>query len=130
MTCRITGLAPEAFAPFFQMDDATLATQSARRVVADSGCGFPCRSAFAITVRRRAGAAVSWLDQPPPVFAGCGQSPRGLAEGGELAQARLARPGGADEASRALLEDARMAYIDAHDAAAGCFAARIERHGW
>ena len=35
----------------------------------------------------------------------------------------------ADPAIRALFADARIAYINAHNAAAGCFAARIERDG-
>ena len=38
-------------------------------------------------------------------------------------------PGEADEAIRALLADPGIAYINAHNAAAGCFAARIERDG-
>ena len=41
----------------------------------------------------------------------------------------VAAPGEVDAAIRALLADSRIAYINAHNAAAGCFAARIERDG-
>ena len=46
---------------------------------------------------------------------------------GMLQTARLAGPGEADGAIRDLFEDAGVSYIDAHNAAYGCFAARIER---
>ena len=48
---------------------------------------------------------------------------------GMLQTARLAGPGEADAAIRDLFADAGIAYIDAHNAAHGCFAARIERDG-
>ena len=46
-----------------------------------------------------------------------------------LKEARLAPPDTADAAIRDLFADARIAYIHAHNAAHGCFAARVERHG-
>ena len=46
-----------------------------------------------------------------------------------LQTARLAGPGEVDSAIRDLFADAAIAYIDAHNAAHGCFAARIERDG-
>jgi hypothetical protein len=54
---------------------------------------------------------------------------RGFDREGALAEARLAAPGDADAAIRALLAVPAIAYINAHNAAAGCFAARIERDG-
>jgi hypothetical protein len=54
---------------------------------------------------------------------------RGFAEDGALAEARLAAPGEADGAIRALFANQQIAFINAHNAAAGCFAARIERDG-
>ncbi len=65
----------------------------------------------------------------PPCFDGRSLSLRGVGPAGALAGARLARPGEADAAIRDLLADDRIAYIHAHNAAAGCFAARIERDG-
>lgn len=43
MTFRITALDPSAFADFFALGDAALATRGARRVVADASPGYPCR---------------------------------------------------------------------------------------
>ena len=156
MTYRITGLAPQLFAPLFALDDAELAKRRGRRVVTDSDRGFPCRvsledardgeelllihhthhaveapyrSAFAIYVRRQASAARIWRDCPPPVFAGRTLSLRAFTEAGEMVRAQLARDGEADSAIRALLDDSAVAYIDAHNAAAGCFAAWVERDG-
>ena len=54
---------------------------------------------------------------------------RGFDAAGALAQAALAAPGEADATIRALLSNPAIAHINAHNAAAGCFAARIEREG-
>jgi len=43
MDFRIRGLDPAAFMPLFAMDDSQLAARRARRTVADSKPGFPCR---------------------------------------------------------------------------------------
>jgi hypothetical protein len=155
MTYRIAGLDPAPFAPLWAMDDATLDRHRARRVIADRDCGFPCRvtledvkageslllvhhvhhdveapyrSAFAIFVRENAVPAV-YQDATPPCFDGRMLSLRGFDGDGALAEARLAAPGEADAAIRALLSNPAIAYINAHNAAAGCFAARIERDG-
>lgn len=154
MTYRIAGLDPEPFAPLWTMDDAELARLGARRLIAETDRGFPCRvtledarageplllvhhvhndvagpyrSAFAIFVRQGARAATVHEDECPPCFGGRTLSLRGFDKGGSLAAARLSPPGEADTAIRALLADPRIFYINAHNAAAGCFAARIER---
>ena len=153
MTYRIAGLDPAQFAPLFALDDGQLARHRARRVVADADRGFPCRvtledaregeplllvhhevaspyrSAFAIFVREHAAEAAVYRDCCPPVFEGRTLSMRGFDERGDLAEARLAAPGEADAAIRGLFADPRIAYINAHNAAYGCFAARIEREG-
>lgn len=46
---------------------------------------------------------------------------------GMLQTARLAGPGEVEAAIRDLFADETISYIDAHNAAHGCFAARIER---
>jgi hypothetical protein len=156
MTYRIAGLDPAEFAPFWVMDDEELRQHGARRTIADADRGFPCRvtlddaregerlllvrhvhhdvagpyrSAFAIFVRERANEPAVYQDSCPPCFDGRTLSLRGFDGEGALAEARLASPGEADAAIRALLADPRIAYINAHNAAAGCFAARIERDG-
>jgi len=155
MTYRIAGIDPTAFAALWAMGAVELAAAGARRVSADADRGFPCRisledarageelmlvhhvhhdvagpyrSAFAIFVREDPVQAI-YEDCCPPCFAGRTLSLRGFDGGGALAEARLAAPGDADAAIRALLSDPAIAYINAHNAAAGCFAARIERDG-
>ncbi|HEV2598653.1 DUF1203 domain-containing protein [Sphingopyxis sp.] len=154
MTYSIQGLSPERFAPLFALDDAELAANNARRVTATADRGFPCRisledakageelillhhtshdvetpyrSAYAIYVRPRVEAA-SYRDELPPVFEGRPLALRAFDAGGMLRTARLAGPGEADGAIRDLFADDTISYIDAHNAAYGCFAARIERN--
>jgi hypothetical protein len=156
MTYRIAGLDPAPFAPLWAMSDAELERRGARRVSADADRGFPCRvtledarageplllvhhvhhdvagpyrSAFAIFVRQHATTAAVYQNECPPCFAGRTLSLRAFDRHGALADARLSLPGEADAAIRALLADPGIAYINAHNAAAGCFAARIDRAG-
>ncbi|WP_411339579.1 DUF1203 domain-containing protein [Sphingopyxis sp. J-6] len=153
MPYSITGLDPDRFAPLFAMDDAALAGCNARRVIATADRGFPCRisledaragealillhhishdvetpyrSAYAIYVRPGV-AAATYRDALPPVFEGRPLALRAFDRDGMLQDARLAGPGEVDGAIRGLFADDRIAYIDAHNAAHGCFAARIER---
>ena len=153
MTYMIEGLAPDRFAPLFAMDDAGLAAINARRVTATADMGFPCRisledarageelillhhvshdvetpyrSAYAIYVGRDARPA-RFIDTVPPVFAGRTLALRAFDAAGLLRTARLAGPGEVDAAIRDLFADETISYIDAHNAAHGCFAARIER---
>lgn len=155
MAYCITGLDKAPFSELFALDDAALASRRARRVVADADHGFPCRitledarkgemlillhhvshdvatpyrSAYAIYVREAAGEAARHVDRIPPVFQGRPLGLRGFDATGNLAAARLALPGEADAAIRALFADPGIAYIHAHNAAHGCFAARIDRH--
>ncbi len=155
MTYRIAGLDPALFAPLWHMNSEDLAARRARRITATADRGFPCRvslddarsgealmlvhhvhhdvpgpyrSSFAIFMRENAVQA-AYEDCCPPCFTGRTLSLRGFAADGELAEARLAAEGEADAAIRALLANPAIAYINAHNAAAGCFAARIERDG-
>lgn len=155
MTYAIQGLDPAAFAPLFAMGDAELAANRAVRVTAEADRGYPCRvslqdaargeelillhhtshpvgtpyrSAYAIFVRKDAQPA-HFVDSLPPVFAGRPLGLRGFDAQGVLRDARLALPGQAEEKILELLANPAIAYIDAHNAAHGCFAARVERHG-
>jgi len=155
MTYRIEGLAPEAFAPLFGMSDEELAARNARRVTADTPSGFPCRvtledaregetlillnhvshdvrnpyrAAYAIYVRETANASAAYVDETPPVFAGRPISLRGFDSEGMLRGALLALPGEADAKIRTLFDRPEIATIHAHNAAHGCFAAKIERN--
>lgn len=154
MTYKITGLDREDFASLFSMDDAGLHSVQARRVVAGADKGWPCRvtlqdarageslillhhvshdvatpyqSAYAIYVREAAGDAATYVDETPPVFEGRPMAFRAFDAAGMLLNAGLALPGQADARIRELFQDDRIAYIHAHNAAHGCFSARIDR---
>jgi hypothetical protein len=154
MTYRIEGLEREAYAGLLGLADIELAERGARRIIADSKPGFPCRvtledaepgeslilfnhvshdvptpfrSAYAIYVREKAAAPACFVDEPAPVFAGRALGLRGFDSEGMLRGALLALPGEADSKIRALFERPEIAAIHAHNAAAGCFAAKIVR---
>ncbi len=150
MAYRVSGLDPAAFA-----DTDALIAAGAIRVRATSRPGFPCRitledaapgeslllvhhvshdvatpfrSSYATYVREGATRAPEYVDKPPPFLAHRTLGLRGFDAGGMLRHARVAQPGEADDAIRVLLENEDVAYIDIHNAGAGCFMARVERH--
>lgn len=154
MTYRIEGLQREAYAGLLGLGDDDLAARGARRVTSDSKPGFPCRvtledaepgenlilfnhvsndvptpyrSAYAIFVRETAAGPACYVDETPPVFEGRTLGLRGFDGEGMLRGALLALPGEADAGIRALLERPEIETIHAHNAAAGCFAAKIVR---
>ena len=154
MTYVIKGLSPEMFDQYRGLDDTALASLSARRVTATSKPGFPCRvsladaeegeklillhhvshdvsnpyrSAYAIYVREAVVEAASYRDTLPPVFSNRPLAMRAFSIEGMLTTARLALPGQAEVAILDLLADEAIDYVDVHNAAHGCFAARVER---
>ncbi len=156
MTYRITGLSPEPFADLIGADAATLATHGAVRVTAAAKPGYPCRitlddaepgetlillnhvshdvatpyrSAYAIYVREMAVETATFEDALPPVFANRPMAFRAFDAEGMLRDAALALPGEADTKIRALFEQSEIAYLHAHNAAHGCFSAKVERFG-
>jgi Protein of unknown function (DUF1203) len=156
MTYRITGLAQEPFADLIGADDAALAAQGAVRVTAAAKPGYPCRitlqdaepgetlilinhvshdvatpyrSAYAIYVRERAEKTASFNDALPPVFENRPMAFRAFDADGMLRNAALALPGEADAKIRALFDQPEIAYLHAHNAAHGCFSAKVERSG-
>jgi hypothetical protein len=155
MAYRIEGLKRDDFAALFAMNDSELARNGAVRVTA-SGPGFPCRvslrdadagealilvnytshdvatpyrSTYAVYVREQAQDVSPLIDATPPVFEGRPLGLRAFDANGMLLDAALALPGQADEKIRALFDNPEIAYIHAHNAAHGCFSARVERHG-
>ena len=154
MTYRITGLSPEPFADLIGKDDTTLAEHGAVRVTAASKPGYPCRitlqdaepgetlillnhvshdvatpyrSAYAIFVREGELATATYEDALPPVFEHCPMAFRAFDAAGMLRNAALALPGEADAKIRALFDQPEIAYLHAHNAAHGCFSAKVER---
>jgi hypothetical protein len=154
MCYRITGLDREPFADLFDMDDAELAARHAVRVTASADKGWPCRislqdarageelillnhvshdvatpyrSAYAIYLRQSALERAEYIDETPPVFEGRPMAFRAFDAEGMLRNAALALPGQADTKIRELFGQAEIAYIHAHNAAHGCFSAKVER---
>jgi hypothetical protein len=155
MTYRIEGLAPEPFRPFFAMDESELAAWNARRVTADSAGGFPCRvsledaapgeqlilvnhvshdvptpfrTSYAIYVRECAARSAAFEDEVPAYLDRRTLGLRGFDAEGMLRTAALAMPGEADRRIRAMMAREEVATVHAHNAAYGCFLARIERN--
>jgi len=152
MAYRMEGLAPEAFESLFGMMDGELAVHRAVRMIAN-GPGYPCRvslaeaepgeelvlvnhvsndvdgpfrTAHAIYVRKDA-ATGAYADETPPYLDSRTISLRGFDGDGMLKAGLLALPGEADTKIRALFDNAEIDTIHAHNAAYGCFLARIER---
>ena len=152
MAYRIAGLEPEPFEALFGMSDVELAERNARRAVAD-GPGYPCRvslveaepgealvlvnhvsndaatpfrAAHAIYVRNGVERG-RYEDEVPAIFATRTLGLRGFDSEGMLRGALLAPPGEADARIRELFERLDVAEIHAHNAALGCFLARVER---
>ena len=153
MTYSIEGLHRADFAHLFALSDAELAAHNAVRVTA-TGPGFPCRvsledarageqlillnytshdvatpyrSSYAIYVREDGEEIAPLIDATPPVFEGRPLGLRAFDQDGMLRNAALALPGQADAKIRELFAGDNIAYIHAHNAAHGCFSARIDR---
>jgi hypothetical protein len=153
MTYRIQGLSPEPFAHLFALDDEELAARRARRVRAE-GDGFPCRvsledaregetvllvsyvshdvetpfrTRYAVYVRDGVEQAALRTGSLPPMLDRRHLSLRGFDGSGMLRAATIAEPGLGDAAVRTLLQDEGVSEVHAHNAAYGCFLARLER---
>jgi hypothetical protein len=149
MTYQIAGLDPALFA-----DVKGLIANGAIRTIANAPNAFPCRvtledaepgeplillnyvsadvdtpfrASHAIYVREGATNAPLYRDAVPGYLNRRTLSLRGFDCAGMLHTAALARPGEADAGIRALLSDCEVSYVDAHNAAYGCFLARAER---
>ena len=155
MTYRIQGLDPDRFQPLFAMDSKALSDNRAHIVEAAAPLGYPCRvtqrdadkgeklclvhyvshdsetayrNAYAIYVRENAKEAAIFIDEVPPVFMGRPLALRCFNADGMLCAAHLVLPGqDPDAALRGALDNPLVAYIDVHNAAHGCFSARVER---
>lgn len=156
MAYRIAGLPLESFTHLIGADDATLARHNALRTTAQDKPGAPCRvtledadpgesllllnhvshdvanpyrAAHAIFVRENARRTACYVDELPPVMAARMLSLRGFDAAGMMIDARVTQPGEAQPGIAALFANPAVAYIHAHNAARGCFAARVDRHG-
>jgi hypothetical protein len=154
MSFIISGLPVEKFTPLFGLSDEALRECGAVRKIVDCKPGFPCRvtledaepgetvlllnyeshkaktpyrSSYAIYVRERATRAREFTDELPPVLQGRPLALRIFDRDGMLIAARLITSGDVRGAILNAFENDGAAYIHAHNAAAGCFAAEIRR---
>ena len=154
MSFTITGLSAEEFAPLHALYDEDLATRGVVRTKAVSKPGFPCRvtledaepgetvllfnyeshkaatpyrSSYAIFVRERAVDAAHFENELPPVLMGRPIALRHFNADGYLVGASLALTGDAADKIEAAFTDSQVAYLHAHNAAHGCFAAEVRR---
>ena len=152
MTFIVHGLSPEPFVPLYGLGDDQLAARRARRVVVD-GTGFPeriemrdalpgetlllvnfehqaadtpYRSSHAVYVRE--GATKTWVgDHLPEVMRRRLLSLRGFSAGGSMVDADVVEGREAEPVIERLFGNPDVAYIHAHYARPGCYAARIDR---
>ena len=155
MTYAIVGLPVEPFRPLFGLPEEELAARNMVRVVADAPVGYPCRvlledarpgetllllnheyqdadtpyrGRHAIFVNEGARSPRRFVDEVPPVLlVRPAISLRAFDEAGMMIDADLASGAAIEPAILRLLDNRRASYIHAHNAARGCYAARIER---
>jgi len=154
MSFIITGLPVEPFQPLFGLDEAALAERGALRRVADSKPGFPCRvtlddaepgetvlllnfehqpaespyrACHAIYVRESATAPSRVENTLPPALACRLLAIRAFDATGMMIDAEVIEGADAAPLIERFLANPAAAYLHAHNARRGCFAARIDR---
>jgi hypothetical protein len=85
------------------------------------------RASGPIFVRQESEPARLAIDEIPEVFRNRLLSLRGYDQPGELVTADVISGNDVEEAIERFLSDQSIAFIDAHNAKPGCFAARISR---
>ena len=155
MAYAIRGLDPAPFAALFGLSDAALAEHDAVRRIADAKPGFPCRvtledaepgeallllnyehlpvaspyrSRHAIYVREGASAAALHVDAVPEQLRCRLLSVRAFDAADMMVAADVIEGTALDALARDWLGRGEIAYLHAHNARPGCFAARIDRH--
>jgi hypothetical protein len=153
MSFRITGLPAAEFADLFPLDDEALRARRAVRQIVDARLSFPCRisltdaeigervilvnyehqsadtpyrASHAIYVREGE-VTYDAADAVPDQLRRRMLSLRAFDEAGMIVGADLVDGRTLEDAIATLLADKRAAYLHAHFAKYGCYAARIER---
>jgi hypothetical protein len=154
MSFRISGLSADQFNHLYGLSDEELAARGTRRYRVDKYPGFPdrvelrdlepgesallinythqnadtpYRASHAVFVREGAQAARSFVDEIPQVMLRRTLSLRAFDAGHMLIDTALVEGQAAREAIDVLLGNPAVAYIQAHYAKAGCYAARVDR---
>ena len=153
MNFVITGLDPQPFRRLYGLSDAELAREGAIRMRADSKPGFPCRvtledaepgedllllnyehlpvatpyrSRHAIFVREHAAASFDAIDRLPLMLRSL-MSLRAFDADGMMVDADVAEGEAVEALIERLLSQPGVAYLHAHYARRGCYAALIRR---
>jgi hypothetical protein len=154
MSFRITGLSAEPFRPLFGLSDQELAERGARRYVVDQSPGFPdrisltdlpvgervllvnfehqpgetpYRARHAVYVREGDGPRFDEVNAVPPVLRPRTLSLRAFAADHMMIDADIVEGLEVEGLIESLLANPEVAYVQAHFAKRGCYAARIER---
>lgn len=155
MSYVVRGLDPAPYRSLFGLSDEKLAERDAVRMTVTEKPSFPCRvsltdreigesvlllnhvshdvanpyrASHAIFVAEGVEDAGEYVDEVPPVFETRVLSLRGFDKNGMMAEAILTQPGEAEAGIRRLFANPEIETIHAHNAARGCFSARIERN--
>ena len=154
MAYRIRGLDPAPFRHLYGLDDAALAAEHVVRMTVTAKPDAPCRvelvdvdpgetvllvnyehlpvatpyrSAHAIFVREGAEEAAEFVDTVPEPLAIRLLSVRAFDADGMMIDADVFEGSELDRHIPEFFADPRVAYLHAHNAGRGCFAARIDR---
>ncbi len=154
MPFRITGLKPDAFIPLYGLSDADLAARGVLRKKVDTDPGFPdrielrdipvgghalllnymhqpadtpFRATHAIFVREGATETYDRTDEVPDVMRRRLLSLRAFDADGMMIAADVAEGTVLDDLIARMFADRAAAYLHAHYARQGCYAARIDR---
>jgi hypothetical protein len=154
MRFRITGLSPAPYQALYGLSDAELARAGARRYLVDACPGYPdrielrdalpgesvllvnyvhqpaltpYRASHAIFVREGATCAYEGVDEIPPVLATRPVSLRAFDATHWMVDADLVPGSELAPLIGRLFSNPAVAYLQAHYARRGCYAARIDR---
>jgi hypothetical protein len=154
MSFQITGLDAAPFRRFYGLSDDELQSLGVKRLIADTSPGFPdrvelrdveqgeallllnylhqpadtpYRASHAIFVREWAETPYRAVDEIPNVLQIRPISLRAFDASGDMVDADLTGGGDLKPAIARLLANPKAAYIHAHYAKRGCYAARIDR---
>jgi hypothetical protein len=154
MNFQVSGLNYAEFAPLFAMTDAQLAERHIVRRIVDERPGFPCRvsledalpgetvlllnyehlalaspyrSQHAIYVRENAKRANPARNEIPQVMEIRLLSLRAFDRAGMMLEADVVEGRNAAPVIHRMLANSGVEFVHAHNAKAGCFAARIDR---
>ena len=154
MTFRISALPITPFVPLFDLSDEELRQLGARRCVADSKPGFPCRvslkdaevgetlllvnyehqtanspyrASHAIYIRKGATQAKPADGEIPDVLRSRLLSVRGFDKDGMMMEADVIEGRKLDGVIEKMLGNEKISYLHLHNAKPGCYAARVDR---